>query len=106
MAKRVTDADIIKINTIYHSCGNKAETARQTGFSASTVSKYIIPDFVPVKDEFEQNEQNENAILFKYDFSQHKLPLELFQSKNWNHLLPLNNKEIAEMELFKKGLVM
>ena len=103
MAKRVTDADIIKINNIYTACGNKAETARQTGFSASTVSKYIIPGYIPKEDEVENSD---NAFLFSYDFSQHVLPLDIFRSKNWNHLLPLTNKEICEMELFKKGLVM
>lgn len=41
MAK-VTDEDKILINQIYLEVGTYAETARRTGFSASTVRKYIL----------------------------------------------------------------
>lgn len=39
---RVTDEDKILINQIYLEVGTYAETARRTGFSASTVRKYIL----------------------------------------------------------------
>lgn len=48
MAKRVTDEDILKINNIYYACHTYAETARQTGFSPTTVKKYVISDYVPL----------------------------------------------------------
>ena len=43
MARKVTNEDIIRFNEIYAQCGTYAEVARQTGWSASTVRKYITP---------------------------------------------------------------
>ena len=45
MANRVTNDDILKINEIYAEVGTYAETARRTGFSPSTVKKYVNPNF-------------------------------------------------------------
>ena len=39
----VTDNDKIQFNELYLQCGTYAEVARRTGFSASTVKRYIIP---------------------------------------------------------------
>ena len=46
MANKVTQENIIEMNEIYLKCGTYAETARRTGFSASTVKKYIIPNYI------------------------------------------------------------
>ena len=51
MANKVTSEDILRINEIYYKTGVYAETARQTGFSASTVKKYVIPNWQPVTVE-------------------------------------------------------
>ena len=51
MASKVTSEDILRINEIYYKTKVYAETARQTGFSASTVKKYIIPGWQPVVTE-------------------------------------------------------
>ena len=52
MANRVSSEDILCMNEIYYKTHVFAEVARQTGFSASTVRKYVdvfnmndIPDF-------------------------------------------------------------
>lgn len=50
MAKRVTAEDIKLINEIYYKCKSYAETARQTGWSASTVSKYIDKNYTPAAE--------------------------------------------------------
>lgn len=47
MAKRVTNEDIILINEIYYKTKSYAETARQTGWSAGTVSKYVDKNYAP-----------------------------------------------------------
>lgn len=47
MAKRVTNEDIILINEIYYKTKSYAETARQTGWSAGTVSKYVDKNYTP-----------------------------------------------------------
>ena len=51
MANKVTSDDILRINEIYYKTKVYAETARQTGFSASTVKKYVIKDWKPVVAE-------------------------------------------------------
>ena len=51
MASKVTNEDILRINEIYYKTKVYAETARQTGFSASTVKKYVIPGWEPVAVE-------------------------------------------------------
>ena len=51
MAKRVTNEDILKFNEIYYRTKTYAEVARETGFSASTVKKYIDKNWQPVITE-------------------------------------------------------
>ena len=48
MAK-VTNEDILRINEIYYKVKTYAETARQTGFAATTVKKYIDPNWKPIE---------------------------------------------------------
>lgn len=48
MANKVKIEDIQRMNEIYYVCHNYSEVARQTGFSPSTVKKYIDKSFVPV----------------------------------------------------------
>lgn len=47
MAKRVTNEDIKLFNEIYYKTKSYAETARQTGWSAGTVSKYVDKNYTP-----------------------------------------------------------
>ena len=49
--KKVTNDDILQINTLYFRYKNYAEVARQTGFAASTVKKYVDKNWEPVKTE-------------------------------------------------------
>ena len=51
MASKVTNEDILRINELYYKYKVYAEVARQTGFSASTVKKYVIPGWQPVAVE-------------------------------------------------------
>ncbi len=53
---RVTSEDILRMNEIYYKTHVFAEVARQTGFSASTVRKYVDVNWKPV--------ENENIIKF------------------------------------------
>lgn len=46
MAK-VTPQDIQSFNERYYACRNFAQIARETGFSASTVRKYVQKDWTP-----------------------------------------------------------
>ena len=46
MGKRVTPEDIILINETYLICGSYSATAKATGWSTSTVSKYVDKNYV------------------------------------------------------------
>ena len=46
---RVTSEDIPRMNEIYYKTHVFAEVARQTGFSASTVRKYVDVNWKPVE---------------------------------------------------------
>ena len=46
---RVTSEDILRMNEIYYKTHVFAEAARQTGFSASTVRKYVDVNWKPVE---------------------------------------------------------
>ena len=48
---RVTSEDILRMNEIYYKTRVFAEVARQTGFSASTVRKYVDVNWKPVVSE-------------------------------------------------------
>lgn len=43
--KRVTQDDIVLMNEAYLACGTYSGAAKATGWSATTVKKYIIPGF-------------------------------------------------------------
>ena len=51
MASKVTNEDILRINELYYKHKTYAEVARQTGFAASTVKKYVDKNWEPVKTE-------------------------------------------------------
>ena len=45
MGRRVTPEDIITINETYLLCGSYSATAKATGWSTSTVSKYVDKNY-------------------------------------------------------------
>lgn len=51
MAKKVTTDDILKMNELYYKYHTYAQVAREIGFSASTVSKYVDKNWKPIKIE-------------------------------------------------------
>lgn len=92
MANKVTNEDILRINELYYKHKVYAEVARQTGFSASTVKKYVIPNWAPV--------QTENIIRF--DIAQLPEPtsaVEIFRGiSNYGYLCVLTEYEKEEMK--------
>lgn len=50
MAKKVSYNDILEINRVYYDCKTYTETARITGWSASTVKRYVDPNYSPVNE--------------------------------------------------------
>lgn len=65
MATKVTPEMIEEINELYVELGVKAQVARKVGVSASTVSKYIIPNYIPKKDRIISISRSEPTMDFK-----------------------------------------
>ena len=98
MANKVTNEDILRINEIYYKTKVYAETARQTGFSAGTVKKYVIPGWQPVAIETIQ--KFDPATL--PDFQK---AVEIFRGiQNYGNLCVLTEFEKNEIEELWKEL--
>lgn len=71
MASKVTNEDIIKMNDLYLQYHTYAEVARQTGFSASTVRKYVQKDWKPLSERprtiFDPNDLPDEPDLSIFD---------------------------------------
>ena len=96
MAHKVTKEDQIRMNELYLKYKTYAEVARQTGFSPSTVKKYIIPNFIPES----QIEIKKFIGILPNNFIQ--LPKSL---KEWAHLLELTEEEKLEIEELRKEIL-
>lgn len=92
MASKVTNEDILRINELYYKHKTYAEVARQTGFSAGTVKKYVKPGWQPVVVEN----------IKKFDPS--KIPdfqkaVEIFRGvQNYGNLCILTEREQEEIK--------
>ena len=51
MAKKVTQEDIEKMNKLYYELHTYSAVAREVGFSAATVKRYIVEGYIPVNKE-------------------------------------------------------
>ena len=95
MANKVTQEDILRINEIYYKVHTYAETARQTGFSAGTVKKYVIPGWRPVN--IEEVKKFDLNVIPDFDASVFK------NIDNYGTLCVLTNEELEEIrELWKE----
>ena len=98
--KTVQEADKIKFNELYLQFGTYAEVARQTGFSASTVRRYIIPGYVAqdilndLKVEFAGELQNLGP----------KIPYPQTAS-DWQDLFIMSEEEKKECDKLRKEIV-
>ena len=95
VAKRVTNEDIIKINEIYAAVGTYAETARQTGFSASTVKKYINPHFKTL--------QHKDIEHIEFNFM--APPTYPSAGQTWRDMMVLSEEEIEDIKELQKEII-
>lgn len=89
MARKVTSDDILKMNELYYVDPVYSHVAKITGFSASTVKKYIIPDFKPL-------ETREKISKELPSIEEISIPANLL---DW---LVLTEDEVKELEDFRK----
>lgn len=92
MANRVTNEDILIFNEIYYKTKNYAQVARETGFSASTVRKYIDKNWQPIAME--------NVVHFNLEqLPDFKEAVEVFRDiENYGFLCQLTPLEKEEIE--------
>ena len=58
---KLTEKEIQEINEVYLACGTYSKTAEITRHSASTVKKYILPDYKPAATSISTNTKIEPA---------------------------------------------
>lgn len=94
--KKVNIEDIIEINELYLKLKVKAEVARRTGFSASTVSKYIIKDYKSKEEK--EKEEKFNLPIMDLNFKDFCIP-------DWSVLCNLSEEEKEELKEFGKEVM-
>ena len=85
--KIVTQADKIEINRLYKELGTYAAVSRATGFSPSTVKKYVVADFVP----------ETSRPIVKFDGKLPEFEPERFAHMDWNKACELTDEEYEEV---------
>lgn len=94
---RVTQEDIIRINDIYYKCRTYAETARQTGFSASTIKKYVIAGYQPTESV---QQKKFTAPLPEFD------PMVFVQKEDWSSFCEYTVEEASRIEELWKEMTL
>lgn len=98
---RVTEEDKIKFNELYAKLGTYAAVARETGFSASTVRRYIVKDSAPAATPTEIVHFSEKEMKDLEDLEA------MFKSiDDWAKMCELSDEEREEMKVLWKELVM
>lgn len=92
---KVTQEDIINFNNLYLKLQTYAAVARETGFSASTIKKYIIPGYQPA--EIKQ--------IKKFTGELPDVDYTIFRKKDWAEFIQLSDEEVKEIEEFWEELV-
>lgn len=99
MARRVSVDDIRRMNEIYYQCKSYAETARQTGWSASTVKNYIDRNYSPLLEK--------DIHRFDPDTEMPEFSTSMFEGvENWGDLCVLSDEEKLEIGQLWKEIVL
>lgn len=96
MARKVTEEDKILMNELYIKLKTYAAVARETGFSPTTVKRYIIQNYVP-KDSIQKNKFNLEIPPINYD---------LFKVEDFGLLCVLSKEEKDEIEELWKEMLL
>lgn len=96
MARKVTEEDKVLMNELYIKLKTYAAVARETGFSPTTVKRYIIQNYVP-KDSIQKNKFNLEIPSIDYD---------LFKIEDFGLLCVLSKEEKNEIEELWKEMLL
>jgi len=86
---KVTPPDIIRMNELYKQLGSFAGVARATGFSASTVKKYVDVNYIPP--------QERTIVRFEGDLPQ-VIDVLRFKDEDWSELCLLSDDEKTDIQ--------
>ena len=92
MARKINQDDIKEINELYLKYGTYSKVAAELGFAASTVKKYVIPNYVSEADVKAKQKLFDKSLLDK-QFDYHPFLIE-----NWGELCVLSIDEREEMK--------
>lgn len=99
---RVTEEMKVQINELYLQLGVKSHVAKQLGISSSTVTKYLIPNYVSIKNQQQITCAATPAGADDFVNS-------VFKDKNYKHnfinLTQLTADEVEELKNFQKEFV-
>lgn len=88
--RKVSKEDIIQMNELYQKLGSYAAVARETGFSASTVSKYVDKNYKKVDE----------ATIIRYQGDLPEFVVEEVSAyENLGDLCILDEEEEAELKI-------
>ena len=96
MARKVTEEDKVIMNELYIKLKTYAAVARETGFSPTTVKRYIIQNYVP-KDSIQKN---------KFDLEIPSIDYDLFKVEDFGLLCVLSKEEKNEIEELWKEMLL
>lgn len=97
MARRVSSEDIIEMNELYLKFGTYAAVARTTGFSPSTVKKYIQPDYIAAGTR-KLVKFDKEIVDLDGESKEARDIIDLFGRKSWDLLGKLSLEEEKEIE--------
>ena len=94
--RTVQPEDIIAINEAYLKIGTYAGAGRATGWSGSTVKRYIIPDYEPQANQ-------EPVIEEKFEIPDAET---LVYPENWETFLTLTEEELESCKTLQKSILL
>ena len=97
MARKVQQADIERMLELYDQLGTYAAVAREVGFSASTVRKYILENQVIAPSAAVE--------VFDTTMLDSEVDYTMFRISNWGELCVLTDDEKSEVKQLWKELV-
>lgn len=88
--RKVNKEDIVQMNELYQKLGSYAAVARETGFSASTVSKYVDKNYKKVDES--------TIIRYQGDLPEFVVE-EVSAYEDFGDLCVLDDEEEAELQI-------
>ncbi len=94
---KITEEMKVQINELYYRLGVKAQVARELGISAASVTRYLIPNYVPLASREVIN--CDAAPVIPIDFIN-----AIYDGADFTEMTKLTETELADMEELRKEI--